>query len=109
MNAPQCRRCNKQHFGPCNNGACYRCGQLGHKAQECPMNSSNYGVSNQMQPQNAPITQSATSARTPNVLDKNNKGKAIANKNSIRVYTLIRQEAQASNAVVTGNIIIDNL
>ena len=50
MNIPQCRRCNKQHYGPCigNNGVYFQRGQLGHRANECLVGFSNYRISNQM-------------------------------------------------------------
>ena len=35
-----CRRCNNLHFGKCrrSNSACFTCGQLGHRAAQCPQN-----------------------------------------------------------------------
>ncbi|XP_068317080.1 uncharacterized protein [Pyrus communis] len=36
--APVCRRCNNQHFGECRRGSsgCFTCGQMGHRAANCP-------------------------------------------------------------------------
>ncbi|CAN6586324.1 unnamed protein product [Malus baccata var. baccata] len=36
--APWCRRCNFHHHGECGRGggACYTCGQMGHRASQCP-------------------------------------------------------------------------
>ena len=38
--APLCRRCNNRHFGECRRGssACFTCGQMGHRAVQCPQN-----------------------------------------------------------------------
>ncbi|KAM1160909.1 hypothetical protein ACFX1X_000063 [Malus domestica] len=35
---PLCRRCNFKHHGECrrSGGGCYTCGQLGHRAAQCP-------------------------------------------------------------------------
>ncbi|KAM2333980.1 hypothetical protein ACFXTH_011592 [Malus domestica] len=37
--ASLCRRCNFRHYGECRrsgSGACYTCGQIGHRAAQCP-------------------------------------------------------------------------
>ncbi|KAM2538626.1 hypothetical protein TB2_024050 [Malus domestica] len=37
--APLCRRCNFRHHGECRRsggGGCYTCGQMGHRAAQCP-------------------------------------------------------------------------
>ncbi|XP_070667473.1 uncharacterized protein [Malus domestica] len=36
--APLCRRCNFRHHGECrrSGGGCYTCGQMGHRAAQCP-------------------------------------------------------------------------
>ncbi|XP_070668266.1 cold shock domain-containing protein 4-like [Malus domestica] len=36
--APLCRRCNFKHHGECrrSGGGCYTCGQMGHRAAQCP-------------------------------------------------------------------------
>ncbi|XP_017183475.1 uncharacterized protein [Malus domestica] len=38
--APLCRRCNNRHFGECRRGniGCFTCGQVGHRAINCPQN-----------------------------------------------------------------------
>ncbi|KAM1382099.1 hypothetical protein ACFX2F_034606 [Malus domestica] len=36
--APLCRKCNNKHFRECKRGSggCYTCGQMGHRAAQCP-------------------------------------------------------------------------
>ncbi|XP_050133164.1 uncharacterized protein LOC126609229 [Malus sylvestris] len=38
--SPLCRRCNFRHHGECrrSSGACFTCGQTGHRAMYCPQN-----------------------------------------------------------------------
>ncbi|KAM1546619.1 hypothetical protein ACFX13_047804 [Malus domestica] len=40
LSAHLCRRCNNRHFGECRKGSsgCYTCGQMGHRAAQCPQN-----------------------------------------------------------------------
>ncbi|XP_070662321.1 uncharacterized protein [Malus domestica] len=57
--APLCHRCNFRHHGECrrsgNGGACYTCGQMGHRAAQCPQ--SQHKSQQSAMPPPAPIQQ----------------------------------------------------
>uniref|UniRef100_A0A2N9GS05 RNA-directed DNA polymerase n=1 Tax=Fagus sylvatica TaxID=28930 RepID=A0A2N9GS05_FAGSY len=81
-----CSRCGKSHAEKdCRwlSGACFACGQQGHKIADCPKKK---------EPQAAPTF----AARQNN----GNQGP----RNQGRVYALTQQDANASNAVITGII-----
>ncbi|KAM2008813.1 hypothetical protein EV1_003423 [Malus domestica] len=54
---PLCRRCNFRHHGKCrrSGGACYTCGQMGHRAAQCPQSQQRSQQSTMPPP--APIQQ----------------------------------------------------
>ncbi|CAN6721165.1 unnamed protein product [Malus baccata var. baccata] len=56
--APWCRRCNFRHHGECMRGtsACLTCGQMGHRASQCPQGQQKPQQTNMPPP--APIQQS---------------------------------------------------
>ncbi|CAN6711358.1 unnamed protein product [Malus baccata var. baccata] len=56
--APWCRRCNFRHHGECRrgSGACFACGQMGHRASQCPQGQQRPQQTNMPHP--APIQQS---------------------------------------------------
>ncbi|KAM2326774.1 hypothetical protein EV1_025461 [Malus domestica] len=56
--APWCRRCNFRHHGECRRGggACYTCGQMGHRASQCPQGQQR--PQHTTMPPPAPIQQS---------------------------------------------------
>jgi hypothetical protein len=81
-----CSRCGRSHAEKdCRwlSGACFACGQQGHKIADCPKKK---------EPQAAPTF----AARQNN----GNQGP----RNQGRVYALTQQDANASNAVITGII-----
>ncbi|XP_068323271.1 uncharacterized protein [Pyrus communis] len=55
---PFCRRCNNRHFGECrhSSGGCFTCGQVGHRAVNCPQGQQQRPQQNYMLPP-APIRQ----------------------------------------------------
>ncbi|XP_050141105.1 uncharacterized protein LOC126617080 [Malus sylvestris] len=56
--APWCHRCNFRHHGECRRGggACYTCGQMGHRASHCPQGQRR--PQQTIMPPPAPIQQS---------------------------------------------------
>nr|XP_028952378.1 uncharacterized protein LOC108170588 [Malus domestica] len=56
--APWCRRCNSRHHGECRrgSGACFTCGQMGHRASQCPQGQQRPQQTNMPPP--APVQQS---------------------------------------------------
>ncbi|XP_070677827.1 uncharacterized protein [Malus domestica] len=56
--APWCRRCNSRHHGECRrgSGACFTCGQMGHRASQCPQGQQRPQQTNMPPP--TPVQQS---------------------------------------------------
>ncbi|KAB2598686.1 S ribonuclease [Pyrus ussuriensis x Pyrus communis] len=57
--APICRRCNNRHFGECRRGSngCFTCGQVGHRAANCPQGQQQQKPQQTFMPPPAPLQQ----------------------------------------------------
>nr|XP_016472674.1 PREDICTED: uncharacterized protein LOC107794677 [Nicotiana tabacum] len=89
-----CQTCGRSHLGQCRvlTGERFRCGQLGHHLRDCPQPPRNF---NQASIQSATPTQ--TTRNTSGATGQGNAGRGQA-----RVFAFTRQDAQASNVVVTS-------
>ncbi|XP_073152036.1 uncharacterized protein [Henckelia pumila] len=88
--AKMCPTCNTRHPGECrkNSGACFNYGKLGHRIADCP----------------EPLKRGTRS----NVDATSNKPKDHKeNKPNARVFALTQEEAEKSNDVVAGTILIN--
>ncbi|XP_075515456.1 uncharacterized protein LOC142550104 [Primulina tabacum] len=78
-----CDTCRQKHVGECyrKTGACFKCGKVGHRIKDCP--------------------------------DHNDKGtgsnKKNENKTNARVYAITQEEADDTNEVVAGTILLNEM
>ncbi|XP_073041922.1 uncharacterized protein [Primulina eburnea] len=78
-----CEACRQKHVGECyrKTGACFKCGKMGHRIRDCPDNK-----------------------------DKGTRpSKQQENKTNARVYAVTQEEADNSNEVVAGTILLNKM
>nr|XP_033515208.1 uncharacterized protein LOC117279729 [Nicotiana tomentosiformis] len=108
--APVCQTCGRSYLVQYSvlTGECFRCGQLGHNLRDCPQSPRNF---NQASTQSvAPTHTTRNTLGSTGTGNKGrgagdraivNKGQGNAGRGQARVFAFTRQDAQASNAVVT--------
>ena len=86
--APTCPTCQKRHRGECRMGmrGCYRCGQEGHQAKDCPMRNRIQG---------AGTSASASVQQLP-------AGRRNEQPRQGRAFALVPGNTPATNSVVSG-------
>ncbi|KAJ1433763.1 Zinc finger, CCHC-type [Sesbania bispinosa] len=86
-----CPTCRRLHTGACfgDNRVCYQCVQAGHIRRDCPTSVTQPSSSHASAPA------ALASSQAPSAPAREGRGQA-------RVFAMTRQDAQPSNAVVTG-------
>ncbi|XP_028063155.1 uncharacterized protein LOC114266450 [Camellia sinensis] len=84
---PTCASSGKPHFGVCRwaSGACFECGEIGHRVKDCPKTKADDGKKN---------------GNTSGSAQKN-IGRAYARQG--RVFTLVSGDTQSAETVVSGS------
>nr|XP_016474164.1 PREDICTED: uncharacterized protein LOC107795967 [Nicotiana tabacum] len=110
VTTPVCQTCGRSHLDQCRvlTGDCFRCGQLGHHLRDCPQPPRNF---NQAYIQSATLTQTTRNTSGARYTGNRgrgagdhvtvNQGQGNAGSGQVRVFAFTRQDAQASNVVVT--------
>ncbi|XP_043814069.1 uncharacterized protein LOC122723989 [Manihot esculenta] len=108
---PVCEKCGRRHGGVCLFGtsACFRCGQEGHIARECPQaffTAQSHQTTRGSVPRPvAPVTtQSRGRGRgsTPSHVGPRGEGPSAP----ARIFTMTQQEADTFNTRVSGNSLL---
>ncbi|XP_065854728.1 uncharacterized protein [Euphorbia lathyris] len=114
---PTCQLCGKFHGNsPCHRatGACFGCCQVGHRKKDCPGSNTTLAVGQdtvstpfvgtQPSSQYGGRGQSSGGRRQGGRGPNSAPNHATAGRGQSRAFALTQQDAQASNAVVTGTI-----